>query len=230
MNGTGTEYINTLYESSAKLIEIKKAFEANKNSEAVNITTNTYKSMQNNIKLTTDLTFGNNDISTIFSEFNKWTDSSQSSTYQKGCSNFFKDAWVQIDNQCPSGYSALSSGGTSTSNSCLSLSTWSEANTNSRYSTAGCSVSNPDFNSISSAAVAYYKALNQYSAANTLLLNNLINENDKLNTQFVSLAQRLITTLDNIDGIIQPLVNIFNDSLGTNGFFSIVNCSKINLK
>jgi hypothetical protein len=227
MGSTGTQYVKQLYDASANLTSTRDAIIANKNSTTIAAATAQYKNMQNDIRLTTDASYGNNDITQIFSEFNKWTDSSLPTTYQKSCSAPTKDNWSQSKDQCPSDYTYLAAGGSSSSKSCVSLNEWSNSQVSSRYTGAGCSAGNSDFTSVSQAALSYFQNLNTYIAANTALINKLLTENDNLNSQFVSMANNLLTTLTNINAIIQPLVTIFNDSLGTNGFGSIVNCSKI---
>jgi hypothetical protein len=186
-----------------------------------------YKNMQSDIRLTSDSSNGNNDINIILSEFNKWSDSSLATTYQKSCSAATKDNWVQNNTQCASDYTYLAAGGSSSSKSCLALIDWSDSQVSSRYGATGCTGGNTDFTSVSQAALAYFQNLKAFIASNTDLLNKLISENDNLNSQFISMASNLLTTLNNIDGIIQPLITIFNDSLGNSGFASIVNCSNI---
>jgi hypothetical protein len=40
------------------------------------------------------------------------------------------------------------------------------------------------------------------------------------------MSEKLLTMLNNINGIIEPLVKIFKDFVGDSGIFALVNCSK----
>jgi hypothetical protein len=228
MGSTDTQYVKRLYDVSANLTSTKKSINDNKNSVAITNVTDSYKNMQNDIRLTTDNSLGNNDLTVVLSEFNRWTDSSLATTYQRSCTAGTRDNWNQIRDQCPSDYTYLPAGGSSSSKSCLALSEWSDSQVSSRYGATGCTGGNSDFTSVSQASLAYFQGLKAYIQANTDLLNRLIVENEGLNSQFVNMGNNLIATLNNIEDIIQPLINIFNDSLGTSGFANIVNCSKIN--
>ena len=40
------------------------------------------------------------------------------------------------------------------------------------------------------------------------------------------MANKLITSLNQVSGVINPLVNIFQSIVGNNGLFKLIDCSK----
>lgn len=79
------------------------------------------------------------------------------------------------------------------------------------------------------AATAYYNAFQAYSTANSNLITQLEAETNNLNGGFNGMANKLLVMLNNINGIIEPLVKIFKDFVGDAGLFQLVNCSNINI-
>ena len=175
--------------------------------------------------MTTDSTYDTNDITSILSEFRGWTDAGQYE-YQKGCSPATYDVWVQSLSKCPAGYPQGAGIG---SQSCLLIPNFTGAQAQTRYSNqSGCqSPGTNDFTSTSQAADAYVTNINQYISENTDLLNQLISQNGDINTEFVNIAQNVLIFLDNMEGVLQPLIDIFETLVGNNGIFSIVNCGII---
>ena len=170
------------------------------------------------------------DISFVLSEWRWWTDANQNS-YQKGCTDASKDQWVQNRTKCDNGYSYLLAGSNDYGNNyCLLYPEWSASQASSRYSTkpSKCSPSGSnDFTSINTASDAYYSKITSYTQANKDLLNKLKNVNSDLDSGFSSMATKLLNSIQQIQGILTPLVNIFNTIVGENGFFTLINCSNL---
>ncbi len=225
-----TSYANSLddlYKISYNITQIKNQINANKNSEAIQYLNTQYTNTINDISYSTDATLGNNDISSILKEFNKWTDSNSNSNLND-CSTKPQDSWVQSQDLCPNGYVADGSLG---SKSCLAYSKFSTgASAAGRYSSlSGCKYTTSDFNSLYDAVSSYTSALNNYITENTALLNELKDNNKLLNADFVSMAEKLSNSLNKINGVIDPLYSLFQNIVGSNGLFSLVNCRIIYL-
>lgn len=225
-----TSYVDTLYAAAQSLSDVMNQINNNSNSQAITEINIRFGNFSSDITQTTDsVTHGNNDLTYVFNQWQGWTDSNQN-MYQKGCSSNTKDQWVQNQNKCSSGYTYIASGSSSIgSNYCAVYPEWTSSQVSSRYSSqpSGCSASgSTDFASVQSAATNYYDKVTLYTTSNTNLLNKMTSTNNDLNSSFQSMAKKLSTSISNISGILNPLVKIFNDILGTNGFFSLINCCK----
>ena len=215
--------LDDLYKVSYNITQIKNAISANKNSEAIQYINTQYTNAINDITTSTDPTSGNNDISSILKDFNKWTDYNTNSNLND-CSTKPQDQWVQSPTLCPNGYAGDASLG---SKSCLAYSKFTGASAGGRYSSlSGCKYTTSDFTSVTDAVSAYTTALNNYITDNTALLNEMISNNGNLNKDFVSMAEKLSNSLNRISGVIDPLYSLFQSVVGNNGMFALVNCGK----
>ena len=223
--GSSADYLDKLYNVSYTLSTTKAQIAANKNSQVVTSLNTQYTSMQNDISTSTDPTTGNNHVANILNAFRGWTDSNLN-TNQKGCSPSAQDVWVQSKSLCPADFSYAPSGNLGNKN-CLVFPESTAAQASSRYSSqTGCAAGNADFSSVSLAVSAYVTALNKYVADNKALLDTLIANNNALDQSFQSMAAKLMTSLDNISGVITPLYDIFNNIVANQGLFSMINCCK----
>ncbi len=222
---TYTLQLNSLYQASLTLQSTQSTLQGNSNSVAIQSINTNYNNFINDITLTTDSSYGNNDITSILSEFRGWTDAGQNE-YQIGCSPATYDVWVQSSSKCPAGYPQGAGIG---SQSCLLIPNFTGAQAQTRYSTqSGCQYPGTnDFPSTSEAAEDFVTNINQYISDNSDLLNQLISENGVINTKFVNIAQNVLTFLNNMEGVLQPLIDIFEELVGNNGIFSVVNCGII---
>lgn len=222
--------MDRLYNVSNTLIDTRNQISNNRNSIAVTSINTQLDDQKKNILLTTDSSYNSDAIANVFSEWNAYTDSSIQNTYQKGCSSFSKDYWVSDPKTCPASYNYIQSGSIANGTpSCLVLSEWSSAQVNSRYaaSPTGCgSTGSTDFQTISGASNNYFSAMTDYSKENSNLIDEIKTEHTKINNSFESMAVNLLDLLGRIDGIISPLVSIFNTFVGNNGLFSFINCCK----
>ena len=187
--------------------------------------------MKINFPGTTDTSYGTDSLVNQFIQYNQWTDSNAPNSYQKGCSSNSKDFWSTDLTTCKSGYVKVAGGAAANGDpNCLLFSEWSAQQTTVRYSSrpAGCSTTtgSPDFTSVPAATSAYFNGFSSYSTSNTNLINQLKVETNSLNSGFTSMAGKLLTMLNNINGILEPLVKIFKDFVGDSGLFQLVNCSK----
>ena len=175
--------------------------------------------------MTTDNTYGNNDISAILSQFRGWTDAG-TNMYQKDCTPPTYDVWTHNPSKCPSGYNQGAGIG---SQSCLLITGYTGTQAQTRYNTqSGCqNLGTQYFPSDSEAAKNYVTNLNQYIIDNTNLLNNLITQNGVLDDKFANISQKVIIFLGNMQGVITPLITIFESIVGNSGLFDIVNCGII---
>lgn len=167
-----------------------------------------------------------------FIQYNRWTDYNAPSTYQKSCSSNSRDNWTTNLNSCSNGYVKVDGGAAANgADNCLIFNEWSGAQFTQRYSPRpeGCSAEtgSPDFNNVQAAAGAYYNSFNAFSASNTNLINQIQVETTDLNGTFTSMTKKLLDLIINIDGIISPLVDLFNKFVGKAGIFQLVNCSKL---
>ncbi len=182
-----------------------------------------------NFALTTDTSLNNDALINQFLEWNAFTDSSNSGTYQKGCSSNTKDFWTTQESSCPANYNKIQAGASNVgSQSCLIFSEWSSSQVSARYSLAptGCgSTGSSDFSTIATASTAYFNAMSSYSNDNTNLINNLKTEHTNLDSSFVSMSEKLLDLLGKVDGIISPLVQIFKSLVGDSTLFTLINCS-----
>lgn len=224
-----TQYLDRLYNVSYSLVSTMNTINANKNSLAIQNINAQLDLMKMNIILTTDTSLGADAILNQFLDWNSYSDSSSSNTKQKSCSTYTKDYWVSDSSTCPASYNIAAAGSTAdgNSNNCLVLSQWSSAQVSSRYSSApsGCTATS-DFSSIANAAISYFNAMKNYSLENTNLISELEAQNDDLNNAFTSMAEKLVSSISRIQGIINPLVELFKNLVGNNGLFSLIQCGK----
>lgn len=212
------------------MTEVETEIKANNHSAAIIKINENYANFVSDITKTTDsITHGNNDLTYIFNQWQGWTDDSKN-MYQKGCTDSSRDQWAQSQSKCISGYSYITAGSSSYGNNyCLLYTEWSSTQLDSRYSTkpSKCSPSgSSDFSSVSQAASAYYSKINTYTNSNKDLISKLSNVNTDLDNSFTSMATKLLGSIDQIKGIITPLVQIFNSILGSGGFYDLINCCK----
>lgn len=229
--GTSTgnsQYLDKLYNVSYVLVDTKNQINTNKNSLAITSINSQLDEAKKNIILTTDTTYNSDALVNQFLEWNAYTDSSVSGTYQRGCSSNTKDYWVTDQKNCPGSYTYLASGGSAVgSNSCLVLSEWTATQVSSRYGAApaGCGATgSSDFSTVSNAATSYFNAMNAYSTDNSLLIDDVKKQNLEINNSFTSMADKLLELLGKVEGIITPLVDIFKNLVGNSGLFQIINC------
>lgn len=228
MDGT-TGNLEKLYNVSNTLIATKETIQKNKNSVAIETIDKTLNTLKVDFQFTTEANLGTDWYVNQFIELNNWADFNSNNSYQKGCSTNAKDYWTTNLDTCKNGYVKVSAGATANQDpSCLIFKEWSASQVTSRYSLipGGCSTTtgSPDFTSVPAAINAYNSAFNTYSAQNTNLINQLESETAKLNGGFVSMSNKLLDLLNNVDGIILPLVKIFNQYVGNGGIFDLVNC------
>lgn len=222
-----TSYLDQLYAAANNLTAIQNQIKSNNNSEAVTALTANYNNIISDIALSTNSTYGKSDVSYVMGEWRGWTDASQIK-YQK-CATSTNDYWVQSQSKCPSGYSVGTAGSSSTgAPTCLLYPDWSSSQVQTRYGSipSGCSSVNSDFSSVSSAASAYYNSITTYTGRNKDTLNLMIDTNNYINSNFVSMSAKLSSSISNISGILNPLVNIFQSIVGNNGIFTLINCCK----
>jgi len=202
----------------------------NSNSMAISSINLQLDNLKKNIISTTDTSYNSDALINQFLNWNTFTDFSVAGTYQKSCSSNTRDYWVTDSSQCPASYTILKAGDSSSgSANCLIFPDWTAAQVSSRYSNApiGCSATgSTDFNTIASASNAYYNAMSNYATDNSYLIDQIKNQHANLNSSFINMTQKLLIMLNNIDGIISPLVNIFKNFIGNNGLFALVNCCK----
>jgi hypothetical protein len=230
LNGTYTAPVTQIYDAASYLSGIQYQFEQNKNSTtAMNLQTQ-YTSMKNEITLTTDNTYGNNNIGNIIGEMNKWTNYDEASSYQKSCSSNTRDMWVHNKDKCSSNQYLAAGSSNSGGSYCLSLSDWSGSQVSARYtSSPSCSsVPSSDFNSPSSAINSYYNGLTKYIADNINLLTSLSGYMDNINAQFAATANKVLGSLSNINNALKPLMELFsnNSANGISSFTKNLNCGK----
>jgi len=224
---SNTNYLDNLYQVSYTLSQTRSLIKNNTNSIAIAALNDQYKSMISDISLTTQSIPGDNTIQAMITQANGWSDSTKN-LYQKECSVSATDAYVSNVNSCPSGYTYSTTGGSVGKQNCLLFSDFTGSQMSSRYSSvSGCQSSgSTDFTSVSQALSAYTDALNSYNSANKALLNQIIAQNDVLNQSFVNMSAKLLANLDQINGVISPLNDLFQNIVGQNGLFTLINCSK----
>lgn len=226
-----TESLERLYNVSNTLIQTKDQIQANKNSIAITTINTQLNDYKINFANTVDPSIGSDSLISQFLQINQWADYNANGSYQKGCSSNTRDFWSTNLDTCKSGYVKVTGGSTSNGDSnCLIFSEWTSSSTSARYTARplGCSTTtgSPDFTTVLAAVNAYYNAFTTYSTANTALINQLQGRFDILNSGFTSMSGKLLVMLDNINGIIDPLVKIFKDFVGDAGILALINCSK----
>lgn len=229
--GTSTsssQYLDKLYNVSFVLTDTKTQINSNRNSIAVTSINSLLDDAKKNIILTTDTKYNSDAILNQFLEFNAYSDSSVSGTYQRGCSSNTKDYWVPEQKTCPASYTYVQAGGANVgSASCLVLSEWSASQVSSRYGAApaGCGATgSADFTTVSNAVNGYFSAMTAYSTDNSKLIDEIKVEHTSINSSFTSMAEKLLDLLTKVEGIITPLVDIFKTLVGNSGLFQILNC------
>jgi len=224
------QYLDKLYNVSNVLVNTKNQINANKNSIAISSINSQLDDAKNNIVITTDLTYNQDALVNVFLEWNAYTDSSVKGSYQKSCTSNTRDYWVSNATLCPDSYTLINAGGSNIGNpSCLVLSSWSASQVSTRYGTApsGCGpTGSSDFSTISSASTTYFNSMTSYSNDNSNLIDEVKAETSNINSSFTSMAGKMLDLLTRVDGVISPLVDIFQKFVGDQGLFSLINCCK----
>ena len=223
-----TQNLEKLYNVSNTLITTRKQIEQNKNSIAIESINKNLDSIKVNFAASSDTSLGSDSLISQFAELNNWSDYNSNPTYQKGCSSNTRDFWTTDLTYCKSGYIKANSGTESNGDpNCLIYGDWSAGQVSTRYASrpASCGATgSPDFSSVSGAINSYYSAFKTYSTANSDLINQLEGETNTLNNSFIYMSGNILTMLQNIDGIITPLVDIFQKFVGDSGLFQLINC------
>jgi hypothetical protein len=216
--------MKSLYEASYGLVQNQRALTKSKQSSRIAEINEKYDKSKLDILLTTDDSLGNNSIKSILFELRRWSDS-ELKRYQSNCSPASEDVWVHNKNHCPSGYKINDVLGAS---SCLLIPSFSKRQAVYRYSTqTECEINgSKDFKSIGEAVGSYVEKLNNYITSSNNLLENLKLNNNNLNEKFVLVAQKILIVLEKMDGVIEPLVDIFENVVGDSDFYNFVNCCK----
>jgi hypothetical protein len=223
---SNSNYLDKLYQVSYTLSSTKTQIQNYSKSQAISKINSQYNNMINDITLTTSAAQGNNDITAILNEYRGWTDSSINK-YQKGCSPSAQDVWSQSKDKCLSDYTYIANGGKVGDKNCVLIPEFSGASATTRYATqTGCTGGSTDFATVALAANAYVTSLNQYINDNKALLNQLIANNNNIDTNFSEMATQLLASLNKISGVIDPLVTLFQNIVGNNGLFKLINCGK----
>ena len=222
--------LELLYNVSNTLIDTKTQISENKNSIAIETINKNLISLKSNFIGTTSNDYGTDSMLNQFLEYNKFADKDMTDTYQKGCSSNTKDFWTTDINTCKNGYVKVSAGTASDGNAnCLLYSEWSINAASTRYASrpAGCSstTGSNDFNSVTGALTAYHTALGTYSNSNSALIDEIIGKTNELNGGFVKMSEKLLSMIINMEGVLNPLVNIFTKYVGNSGLFQLINCS-----
>jgi hypothetical protein len=213
-----TQVLSDFYDQTSYLKSMSTRLSANLGSKMVVQINQQYQDAMKDISKTTDSkTHGNDDIGSLFTSFNGVTEPSSG-----GCSH---DQWVSDSSLCSTGtghsYSSAQSPASLGTKTCLAVPDWSSSSAGARYPT-DCTVNGQ---SVSTVAGSYVGSLNTYMTNNKALLNKLTAANNDIDTQFKSTTAKLKTNLDQVNGVITPLSNVFESILGTSGFFSLINCS-----
>lgn len=225
---TNTGVIADLYTAASNLTDIKALVNANKNSIAIDTINTMYNSMITDITLTTDFNvLRNNDISAMISEWQGYTDTNVNK-YLRCSSGGTKDYWSWTKDKCPNSYAylAASSSPAGPGPHCLVIPEWSTSMINSRYAET-CTPTGGDFTSVASASSAYYSGLTQYSTSSKTILEQMIATNGELNGLFQSMTGLVLTSITNIEGILTPLIEVFQSIVGKQGLFQLINCCKM---
>lgn len=223
--------LEKLYNVSNTLTNTKSVIESNRNSIAIKTVNDNLNNLKVNFPATTDASYGSDAMINQFAQYNLFTDSNIQGTYQKGCGKFAKDFWSTNLDSCKSGYVKANTADTPNGDpNCLIFNEWNANAVASRYNSvpSGCSseTGSPDFNNIQGATNAYFSAFTQYSNANSALIDDLQRNMNDLDKGFSGMSDNLLKMLRDIDGIIRPLVDIFQGLVGNAGLFQLVNCSK----
>jgi hypothetical protein len=220
-----------LYEAAATLKSVQAEIKANADSKAITDVKNYYDVYASDIRITTSEQSGSNTLSSMFTNCDMYSNSLEQGTYQtSSCSSKTQDVLRQSQNLCPEGY-AFVQGGAATaddSKNCLTIQSWTAEQLQARYSgrPSGCNPPQGDFNSFANAITSYYNGFKNYMLENTNLLGQLTGEMDNLNKQFIKIAGNLSNSIDNISGIINPLIELYKGIVGDGGFKDLINCSK----
>lgn len=210
------------------MVETRDQIKENQNSIAIKLLDQQYESLKTDFKSTIVPT-GSDSIFAQFVQYNRFTDVNSNESLQKGCSSNAKDYWTTNLETCKDGYVKIDAGAKADGEpSCLLFKEWSSGQVAARYSErpSGCEGNIPEFQTVNGGITSYNTALRSFSNENDALLNQLISANKDLNDGFLSMSGKILTMISNMDGVIQPLVDIFNKLVGNAGIFALINCSK----
>jgi len=175
-----------------------------------------------------------NQPSSVLQAWRGWSDSNQGLQMSK-CNAPAQDEFFQNKSMCPSAYPyyPTSSGTTGSLNTkdCLQVLDWSNTQVTQRYTSFSNCQGNSDFTSVLSANQAYLGNVTNFINANTLLLNNLIKDNNNYLSGNFSATMAKMQYLVNVtmSNITNPLTNILINYIGQSSFYNIINCKFIGI-
>ncbi len=186
-----------------------------------------FTKMRSDIKLTSTDSDGTNDLTFLLAEWNRYSDINQIRTYQQNCKKTTQDYWAQTINQCPATYKQLPSGSPiSNEKSCLLFTDWTYQTTALRYSSSPDGCKEPvSFVSVNAAIMQFFSKIEFYARENDKLLIILIDDMKGIDSNFANASEKLLQYLNSINNVIDPLVNIYSDSVGNQQLFEFINCS-----
>jgi hypothetical protein len=175
-----------------------------------------------------------NSPNSMLNEMRKWSDS-RMNAYQKNCQGEnTKDLWVQFPEKCEPIYSYLRIGvnlnGQFNINisSCLVLSEWYDSYIASRLNNiTSCNNTNPDFNSVSNAVIAYWDALTKLSSDNLSLTNRLIQELNLVNSKYSAAVLQTQSVVNDLKKRTSNSYQEIKKLVGDNALYDIFNCGYV---
>ena len=133
-------------------------------------------------------------------------------------STSFEDEWEINKTDCEYSYNNRSSFSTVTflseNGSCLIISEWSEDEIKERYKDSDKSEE----------ILGYYKSINNYLEDNKILISTIKDKNELFRDNFKTIGAKDIELLDETKEIIKPLRESYEEIVGNNSIFEILNC------
>jgi len=204
----------------------------NTNSISIPIVNQQYTNYTGNLSATGDPNDAPNTAQQTLSNWGIWCDKTSSGSLVSSCPNPPQDQYFGNSTFCTYTYISGNSSTYGTSD-CLVIPEWSSSTISSRYQSlkTNCpTATNALYSDAQTANVAYYSSMNSYYYSNSALLNKMIYDNtNQLNPQMSSTMNSLLTTINNVQGVVNPLTNLLFSLVGDNSIFAMINCFFIGL-
>ena len=213
IGSTKADILKSFYEVSNKLTNFTDSIELLNNSKALPEAKAMLIGYQNDYSISTDSSYGNDDVTESLNALTKLTDKNMGSS----CDT--QDQWTSTKTKCINGYTYLAPSATKQTGVkyCLLISDWDNSKVEEFYT--GCG----DQSSI----VTRYDSINQYVVSHQNTISKMISRTDKMDELYGDMAKDVKSEFHSLNDVISTAIKLFGTILGDSSFYDMFNCSFI---
>ncbi len=232
LQNTEVDYLNQLY-TNKDIIKIMGSMNKDnfKNSIKVDEFSASLQNISKDILLISENANIVNSPKNLIKKLNEWTDSTYTDNKIKSCTNPSKDRWVVNKKDCPNGYIYTSPSDTiNFSQRCLVILEWSESSVKIRYQNtpSECLDIDQNINILNDKIYFYWKALDNISNQNQILITRMLNKLSLIKTKYTSVANLAISNNEKIINYASNLSKKLDKYLSSGkDFYNLIDCSHL---